>query len=208
MDDDAVTRWFRNLSPAGDADAAQRLWEYYYSRLVRLAHRKLGAANRRVADEEDVVLSAFKSFYQAAVDGRFPRLADREDLWKLLVTITARKASDHRKHYGRQKRGGHDVRGESALRAVGEADDLVGFDRLVGQEPSPEFAALVCEQYERLLGQLPEPSLRELAVMRLESYTVDEIAAAQNCSVRTVKRRLALIRSIWERTDGDEPRVA
>lgn len=204
MDDEAVTMWFRQLTPGGDAAAAQRLWQHYYERLLRLARAKLGSANRRVSDEEDVVLSAFHSFYQAAVTGRFPCLEDRDDLWKLLVVFTARKAIDHLRDCHRQKRGGGEIRGESAFHAGGD-DGAGGFEQVVGTEPTPEFAALMCEQYESLLDQLSDESLRQIALLRLENYTVDEIAEKLHCSVRTVKRRLALIRAVWQKPCGDAP---
>lgn len=53
-------------------------------RLVRLAHRRLGTAPRALADEEDVVLSAFDSFLRAVNKERFSQLEDRSDLWQVL----------------------------------------------------------------------------------------------------------------------------
>jgi hypothetical protein len=54
----SVTQWIDRLE-AGDPDAAQKLWERYFLRLVGLARKKLRAVPRRAADEEDVALSAF-----------------------------------------------------------------------------------------------------------------------------------------------------
>src|SRR5262245_44675075 len=76
--------WIAQLK-AGDAAAAQRLWEGYYRRMVGLARAKLRSVPRAAADEEDVALSAFDSFCQGAEGGRFPRLGDRDDLWQLLL---------------------------------------------------------------------------------------------------------------------------
>ena len=89
----SVTRWVAALK-AGDAAAAQPLWERYHRQLVALARRKLDASRRRAADEEDVVQSAFHSFFRGVARGRFPQLNDRDNLWRLLVVITARKAVD------------------------------------------------------------------------------------------------------------------
>jgi DNA-directed RNA polymerase specialized sigma24 family protein len=61
----SVTRWLQQLQ-AGDPAAVQRLWERYYPRLVGLARKKLRDAPRRLADEEDVALSAFHSFCRSA----------------------------------------------------------------------------------------------------------------------------------------------
>src|SRR5207253_6336257 len=89
----------------------QRLWERYFRRLVGLARRKLQDTPRGAADEEDVALSAFDCFCRGAARGLFPQLADRDNLWRLLVTLTARKALQLTRRQPRPKRGGA-VRGE------------------------------------------------------------------------------------------------
>ena len=76
---DSVSAWIVQLK-GGDPDAAQRLWERYFHRLVGLARKRLQNAPRRAADEEDVALSAFASFCQGAAQGRFPRLILRPRL--------------------------------------------------------------------------------------------------------------------------------
>src|SRR5262249_11693198 len=109
----SVTHWI-GLLKAGDAAAAQKLWESYFRRLVALARKKLQGLPRRAADEEDVALSAFQSFCCNAEQGRFPQLFDRDGLWQLLVVITTRKAAHLRRAEGRQKRGGDQVRVDGA----------------------------------------------------------------------------------------------
>src|SRR5215469_6576941 len=101
----SVTNWIGQLQ-AGDPAAAQKLWERYFRRLVGLARKKLQDGPRRAADEEDVALSAFASFCHDAARGQFPHLADRHDLWRLLVTITARKALHLSRDEECPKRGG------------------------------------------------------------------------------------------------------
>src|SRR6516162_5109920 len=129
QDDGSVTRWIGGLKAGGDS-AAQHLWERYFDRLVHLARARLRSARRAgaVADEEDAALSAFDSFCRGAAAGRFPRLADRDDLWRLLVTLTARKAAEQVRRERRLKRGGGRVRGEQELGpadpAAGGLDDL------------------------------------------------------------------------------------
>src|SRR6516225_8646759 len=110
-DDGSVTRWIGDLKGGGES-AAQHLWERYFHRLVHLARARLRSGRRTgaVEDEEDAALSAFDSFCRGAALGRFPQLADREDLWRLLVVITARKAADQKEREGRIKRGGGKVR--------------------------------------------------------------------------------------------------
>ena len=117
----SVTLWIDRLK-IGDPDAAQKLWERYFRRLVGLARKKLRAAPRRAADEEDVALSAFDSFCRGAEQARFPQLHDRLD----------------------------------------------------------------------------SPELRTVAMRKVEGYGNEEIAAQFGCGLRTVERRLRLIRGIWE----------
>jgi DNA-directed RNA polymerase specialized sigma24 family protein len=194
----SVSIWIAELK-AGDSLAAQRLWEGYFPRLVGLARKKLRAMPRRVADEEDVALSAFDSFCRGANQGRFPRITGRDDLWPLLVTITARKALQALRHQGRQKRGGGAVRGESAFQAApGGAEEEPGLEQVVGTEPTPEFAAQMAEECERLLGALTQGDLREIAVWKMEGYSNEEIAAKVGCVPRTIERKVALIRTLWE----------
>jgi RNA polymerase sigma factor (sigma-70 family) len=182
----SITRWIDQLQ-AGDLAAAQPLWERYFHLLVELARRKLGAKPRG-GDEEDVALSAFDSFCQGLKRGRFPELQDRDNLWKLLVVLTARKAIHLLRDERRLKRGG----GQKA----GTAEEL---EQVVSPEPSPEFAAELAENCQRLLDLLGDAELRTVALSKMEGFTTEEIAGQLNCAPRTVERKLRLIRSLWEK---------
>jgi DNA-directed RNA polymerase specialized sigma24 family protein len=190
----SVTRWIVNLK-GGDPEAARALWDRYFADLVRLARSKLRATRRQGADEdeEDAALSAFDSFCAGAARGSFPLLVDRDDLWRLLVVITARKAWSQAERRSRQKRGGL-VRIEATS---GDSDDLGALDRVPAPDPSPEFAAMVAEEYHRRLDTLGDESLRQVALWKMDGYTVDEIAERLGCARRTVARRLDLIRKTW-----------
>jgi DNA-directed RNA polymerase specialized sigma24 family protein len=196
-----ITEWVRQLQ-AGEHEAAQRLWERYFRRLVGLARQKMQGTPRRAADEEDVALSAFDSFCRGAEQGRFPQLLDRDDLWQLLVTITARKAFDLTQHARRARR---DWRRERpALEAAGnDAGDAAGdaapaLAEFIGREPDPGFAAQVAEECQRLLDKLGDAELRSIALWKLEGYTNEEIAGRLRCAAVTIERRLRLIRKFWE----------
>ena len=78
----SVTHWIAQLK-AGEPRASQEVWERYFERLVRLARKKLGRTPRRAADEEDAVISAFNGFLRGVEERRFPRLDDRDDLWRV-----------------------------------------------------------------------------------------------------------------------------
>jgi DNA-directed RNA polymerase specialized sigma24 family protein len=197
--DGSVTIWIGQLK-AGDPEAARRLWEGYFRRLVGLARGKLEGSPRRAADEEDVALSAFGSLCRGAEGGRFPHLLDRESLWQLLVAITAHKALDLRRREGRQKRGGGRVLDEAGLADPADSDGD-GLEQVLSREPTPEFAAQLAEEFERLLAGLGDPTLRSVAVARLDGFSVEEIAARLGCAPRTVERKLQVIRSLWSAED-------
>lgn len=187
--------WISQLK-AGDSVAAQELWEAYCDQLIRFARKKLRAVPRRAADEEDVAVSAFNSFWQAAVQGKFPQLNDSDDLWKILVTITARKALRQAKHARRQKRGEGKVRGESVFCQADASEPDWGIDQVVGREPTPAFAAELAEDFRQLLECLDD-GLRQLAVLKMQGYTNQEIAEKLDCGLRSVERKLSGIRTIW-----------
>jgi DNA-directed RNA polymerase specialized sigma24 family protein len=198
-EDGSITRWIAGVK-GGDLAAAQPLWERYFARMVDLARARLRASGRRDAasDEEDAALSAFDSLCAGLARGQFPQLADRDDLWRLLVVITTRKVQAQARRQYRQKRGGGLVRpaSEFAEDRQGDDDDLLA--QAVGSEPTPEFAAMVAEEYRGLLDRLGDDVLRKVAVLRMEGYTTDAIADQLGCARRTVARQLALIRRILD----------
>jgi DNA-directed RNA polymerase specialized sigma24 family protein len=199
----SVTTWIGQLQ-AGDRTAAQHLWERYFPRLVGLARMKLQGVRCQAVDEEDVALSAFDSFCRAAEQGRFPRLGDRDELWAVLVCITARKSLDLRDRERRKKRGGGRVEGESVLDGLlGGEDSAAGIAQVVGSEPTPELAAQVAEEFRRLLERLPTEELRSIAVWKLEGYTNAEVAGRLGCAEVTVERRLHAIRAVWKAYASD-----
>jgi len=201
--DGSITHWLGDLR-GGDLAAAQPLWERYFGKLVVLARTKLQRQRhaRVEADEEDAALSAFNSFCVGVAEGKFPQLADREDLWRILMTITVRKAYAQVQRQRRLKRGGGQVVEEAVLRGARndspfDPSSAPGLDMMAGDGPSPEFGGIVAEEYRRLLDALEDAGLRQVAVSRMEGYSCDEIAVQLGCARRTVARRLDLIRKTW-----------
>ena len=90
------------------------------------------------------------------------------------------------------------VRGESVLGPANSASGQWELTRAADDQPTPEFAAMMAEQCRRLLEQLEDSSLQALALAKMEGYSNEEIAKQLGCSVRTVERRLKLIRDVWK----------
>jgi DNA-directed RNA polymerase specialized sigma24 family protein len=140
-----------------------------------------------------VALAAFADFCAGAAAGRFPRLADRHDLWRLLLALTLRQARSLAQHETRQRRDGR------RLLAATDLFDLPGadLDRLTGEAPDPALAAEVADELGRLLALLPTGELRGVARDLLAGYTGVEIARRRGCGLRTVERRWQRIRQVW-----------
>lgn len=187
MPQDSISIWLARLKD-GDQAAAQPLWERYYGRLVALAGSRIRASRRAADDAEDVALSAFDSFCRSAASGRFPQLEDRDDLWRVLVTIVARKTIDRSTREQRLKRGGSDV-----------VAVQIDWTTVFSSEPTPDFAAEAAEEFERLLQALNDNVLQSIALWKMEGFTVTEIAARLGCAPRTVERKLRMIRQVWSR---------
>ena len=150
--------------------------------------------------EDDAATSAFYTLCRGLQDGRFTAISDRDDLWKLLVVITARKVSYRLRSDGRQKRGGdHNIISMFA----GSAQSGTAIE-VAGREPTPEFAAEVAETYDLLFDQLPETLMKDIASKKMEGDSIADIAAQLNVGRRTVERKLSLIRSLWSRIITEE----
>jgi DNA-directed RNA polymerase specialized sigma24 family protein len=192
----------------GQSACAQQLFHEVYDRLVQLARKRMGQQRPRWADEEDMALSAFHSFIDGAAEGRFPQLRDRDDLWEILVKITARKVKDYLKASNRLKRGGGQVRGESVFERPGNTS--IGGIGKAAADPhgeTPELVVVIAEECQKLLTQLGDPALAQIAVWKMEGHTDVEVARKLGCATRTVERKLQRVREKWNRdlpeTDGD-----
>ena len=97
---------------------------------------------RRLEDPEDVVQSAFRTFFRRNARGEF-HFDSSADLWRLLATITRRKILKHVERLGAGKRDpGREVHAEG--------------DELSGREPTPEEAALAADLMEKALADFDE----------------------------------------------------
>jgi RNA polymerase sigma factor (sigma-70 family) len=177
---DPITLWIAQLKE-GEEAVVRELLEQYFQRLVQLARARLSGRPGLAAYDEDVALSAFKSLCLGAGAGRFPRLNDRDDLWRLLALLTVRKAIDLQRRRKREV-----PLGESAI------------EQLLSEEPNPELAEELSEECRRLLDRLEDPQLRDIALWKVEGYSNEEIAGRLGCVVRSVERKLQRIRLLWE----------
>ncbi len=189
-----LVQLLRSGDPAERDMAARLIWLRYFRDLLELARNNLDRRIRRREDEEDVLQSMYKSFCLRQQRGEFD-LAGRDALWKLLVTITLRKARTAAKRQGREMR---DVGREQTIADHdGPRSAYWALEQMDAAGPSPAEAAILNEALERRLEALADPELRRIALLRLGGYTNREIADGLDCTERSVERRLERIRSKW-----------
>jgi RNA polymerase sigma factor (sigma-70 family) len=166
----------------GDEQAAAAMFERYADRLIGLARSRISRQVSRRVDPEDVVLSAYRSFFAGARAGRF-ELERGGDLWRLLVTMTLHKLYGQIKQNTRSRR---DVRCE--ITADPKAWTMLE-TLLPTREPSPLDALTLTDQIEQLMGRL-QPLQRRMLEMRLRGFSLVEIAEHTDRTERTVRRVL------------------
>jgi RNA polymerase sigma factor (sigma-70 family) len=182
---------------AGDAGAADELFRRYAERLIAVARRRLSSKLARRLDAEDVVQSAYRSFFASARDGRYdPQRGG--DLWRLLVGLTLHKLHRQvRRHRAAKRAFEREVPLDEAGGLHGIAADLLA------RTPSPLEGATLAEQVERAMSRL-RPVERQMFELRLQGYNLEEIAVTCQRSLRTVSRVLNEIKDSLRQAESEE----
>jgi hypothetical protein len=177
-------------------DLVSELFVKLFPRAKTMAQKCLRAEPLRFADEEDVALSAFRCLCAGFATGRIDDRRNEHELWPLLRVIIRNKSTDYQRHEQSHKRGRGRIRGESAF---GEGHDLgvAGICEVIGDAREPVDMVMCKEEGQRLLRQLDDVVLERIAIWKMEDRTNREIADLLGTCVRTVERKLRLIRKIW-----------
>lgn len=163
----------------GNQHAADMLVQRYLVRLTALARSRLSHKLRRRVDPEDVVQSAWRSFFVAAQKPGALCASD-DNLWPLLLTFTLRKMANTADHHTAQRR--------DPANEVSWADSSWSAE-IIAREPSPQTAAELVDEVETLLSQFDLRD-RDILVRRFQGETIEEIVAAIGVSDRTIRRVL------------------
>lgn len=192
----SITLWIERLRCQDDSTATNVLWQQFATRVLTLARFKLRHRRTKVADEDDVANSVFEALFTGVANGSFPNLNNRDDLWALLIRLTEHKAMDLLRYESRKKRGPEaPFIGLSGALEARETEDRL--DELVDKRPTPDEEIQLAEACSSLLSRLEDPLLVAIAQFKLEGHSNEAIAELVAKSLRTVERKVALIRSIW-----------
>lgn len=175
--------------PVGDPRA---LFERFTRRLIGLARGHLDTRLRHKIDPEDVVQSAYKSFFLRYGEGTLAA-EGWDGLWGLLTTITLRKCADRVRYHRAECR---DINREAA--APAGLENAEPWRDTVGREPTPEEAATLAETVEQLLRDL-DGDERPIVELSLQGYSTQEISARLGRAERSVRRLRERVRRQLER---------
>jgi RNA polymerase sigma-70 factor (ECF subfamily) len=187
----SVTNWLLRH----DDEAARRIWERYVRQLLNLAQQDLDRAVQTRFGAEDVVQSAFRSYFRRRTDYD---LADRDELWSLLVTITLNKVRNANRHHRRKKRDVRRTQSDGAAKGLAGAGGA--FELMSDEAPTPAEAVALAEELEKRLHDLEtteDPVLLLIARLKLDGYSNREIAEALGLTERSIERKLGRIRKRW-----------
>ena len=177
---------------SGEDAAAREVFDRFAGRLVALARGRFNRLLARKVDPEDVVQSAFKSFFVHHRAGKLV-VGDSDGLWNLLTLITLRKCADRAEYFLADRR---DAAREAIGTAGGGGPDtwLVALDR----QPRPEEAAILAETVEHLFRDVGAHE-RPILELSLQGYTAPEISLRLGRAERSVRRLRERIRKRLER---------
>jgi RNA polymerase sigma factor (sigma-70 family) len=176
----------------GDAAAVGDIYQRFAQRLIALARARLDKALQAKVGPEDVLQSVFCSFVNRHAGGQVD-LHSWDSLWSLLVVMTVRKCTAKGRFFHRQTR---DVRRENQPLPGTSLNGLSW--AALAHEPTPLEAAELADTLEHLMSRL-SPREREIATLRLQGHSVQEISVKVGRTERTVERALERARYYLER---------
>jgi DNA-directed RNA polymerase specialized sigma24 family protein len=193
-DHPSVIRWLEGLKAEDELDeVAQQLWKRHFDRLVRLARAAFRTVAWGAAEEQDEVARAVENICRAATQSTLPGISDPDDLWRLVLTMTSQRVIDIKKRGARAQTDPGGIRFDGGSSADG-AGCIV---QTIVADPVVEYAGRTITEYRRLLELLGDEALCIIVLMKFEGYRNDQIATSLGTSLRSVERKLGVIRKRW-----------
>ena len=179
----------------GSESAATELFDRYCERLMKLARRRIGQRMTSRVDPEDVIQSAFRTFFVRVKNDEFT-FQGENDLFKLLVRLTVHKTLRQVAFHRAAKR-------NPELEAGHGSDAQEMLQQLSTGEATPEVEVTLLDEFERFMKQLPEFD-RKVLEMRLQGYSTTEIAAELKSYDRKIRRVIERIEELAHENSENE----
>jgi RNA polymerase sigma factor (sigma-70 family) len=194
-DDSTDDRELIEKFKAGSESAATELFDRYCERLMGLARKRIGQRMASRIDPEDVIQSAFRTFFSRVRNDEF-KFEHESDLFKLLVRLTVNKSLRQIAHHRAAKRDP----GKETGQGSGESDIL---SELTAGEPPPEVEVALLDEFERFLSKLPEFD-RKVLELKLHGHTTAEIADELQTYERKIRRVLERAAALAQGSELEE----
>lgn len=175
---------------AGDQAAATELFDRYCEKLMPLAKRRIGHRLATRMDPEDVLQSAFRTFFVHVRNDEFT-FDGENDLYKLLVRLTVNKALRQIAYHMAKKRSP----GREVAQPTDPGDSFDPIAGLAAHNPAPEVETAVIDEFERFLAQLPEFD-RKVLELKLHGHSTTEIAEKLGSYDRKIRRVIERIEAL------------
>ena len=179
-------------------DASRALFDQFSQRLIGLARCHLDARLKHKVDPEDVVQSAYKSFFLRYGDQTLATQGS-DALWSLLTLITLRKCADRARYYRADRR---DMNQEAGSPVAGEPES---WREAVSREPTPEHAVILAETVEQVLREVGADE-RRVVELSLQGYSTQEISEQLSRAERSVRRLRERVRKYLEQIQEADDR--
>ena len=180
---------------AGSESAARDLFDKYCERLMKLAKRRIGQRMASRFDPEDVIQSAFRTFFTRVKNDEFTFEAE-DDLFKLLVRLTVRKTLRRIEHHSAAKRNPN-------LEAAQRTDDVEPFSLVASHTVTPDMEVALIDEFQSFIGDLPELD-RKVIELKIQGYSTVEIAEQVGSYERKVRRVLERIEKLSGAADVED----
>jgi RNA polymerase sigma-70 factor (ECF subfamily) len=174
VSDHSLLRQYRH----GNQDAALRIYLRYAQRLRSVARTQLSPQLASRVEVDDIVQSVFGSFFRG-VNAALYDVPLGEELWKLLLVIALHKIRNQGDYHQAAKR---------------DARRTVAADAALGAEDASAAEAFLKLVVDEALAQMT-PLHKQMVELRMEGFSVVEIAAKTGRAKRTVERLLQQARA-------------
>lgn len=172
----------------GEDEAASEFYERYVRRVYGLVQQQMADRLRASVEPDDIVQSVFKSIFRGLTSGDYSA-PQSGSLWQLIAIVAVHKVRRSARRQTAEKR---DDRRTQSLSAHEEFDPP-------SRVTSEEFEMAIREAIDGL-----KPLEQEVAVLRVQGFSVEEISNKLQRSRRGIERNLHSIRDkLIQTLDGE-----